>query len=124
MVTHRIVRVCAIAAAIGICSIATFAEPMSISKVTAVSSALRSQPDSASLSDRAIFLSSANKKAPTNLSFSAGANMMSAPAVSLAKIGTPLNAVTVPEPSTMLLFGSGLLTALGYRARRRFGKSA
>lgn len=126
MATHLIVRVCAMAVTIGICSISSFAEPISMSaKLNSVSTlGLRSQHDSASLSVKAISLSGANKQSQTSpTSFSMSANMLGSPTIGLEKVGTPLNVVTVPEPTTMLLFGSGLLAALGYRAKRRTGKS-
>ncbi len=127
MATSFIVRVCAIAATIGICSMFTLAEPISMSAKlnSAITSGGPSQHFSASLlSVRAISLSGVNKQSQTSpTSFSMGANMMG-PAVSVEKIGTPLFAVSVPEPSAMLLLGSGLLTALGYRARRKLTKSA
>ena len=116
MATHLIVRVCAIAVTIGVCSIATLAEPINISAKLSTSVIGASQPNSAFvLRDQAIFVSGAKQTSPTSL-FSA--NNTQFLASGFEKRGTA-SAVVVPEPSAILLLGSGLLTALGYRAKRR-----
>ena len=122
MATHLIVRVCAIAAAIGICSIATLAEPIRMSeKLNTVSITGRSQPNSAFvLRNQAILVSGVKQTSPTSLLFSAtNTQFLSS---GFEKRGTA-SAVALPEPSAIMLLGTGLLGALGYRARRRSAKS-
>jgi hypothetical protein len=126
MASHLIARVCAIAATIGICSIATFAEPISMSaKPNTVSgTAVRSQPDSAFLLNVQSTKSLGEDiKSQSGTSFLVGANMPHY-AGSFDKTRTALSITPgVPEPSAVVLLGSGLLAALGYRSKRKLAKS-
>lgn len=126
MATHLVARVCAIAATIGICSIATFAEPISMSaKLNTVSvAAVRSQPDSAFLSVQSTSSLGEDIKSQAGpTSFLVGANMPHY-ASSFDKTRTALSITPgVPEPSAVVLLGSGLLAALGYRSKRKLAKS-
>jgi len=132
MASHLVVRVCAIAVTIGICSIATLAEPISMSaKPNTVSLIGRSQPDSAFLlHNQAISVTGANslrnvglKSQTTATSFSASANTQYLNSTFDKNGPASCVAVATPEPSAILLLGSGLLSALGYRSKRKLAKS-
>lgn len=124
MANHHVVRVCAIAATIGICSITALAEPISMSAKLNTVAGMRSQPNSAFLLSSANSLSAVGIQSETSAtSFLPSANMPHYTGT-LDKTRTALSVTPgVPEPSAILLFGSGLLTALGYRAKRRLNKS-
>jgi len=126
MATHLIARVCAIAATIGVCGIATFAEPISMSAKlnTASVAAVRSRPDSAFLLNvQTTSRLGEDIKSQSGTSFLVGANMPYY-AGSFDKTRTALSITPgVPEPSTVVLLGSGLLAALGYRSKRKLAKS-